>query len=69
MNSHIECDHCGCEAVESNSEGYFYDGQGGACMTCGFPGHVSLDEETDPWWNSSDDDVKCTDPDCWSCTQ
>ena len=39
----LECDHCGCEAIES-TDGTFAENMADACMTCGFPGHVSIEE-------------------------
>lgn len=47
---YLECPHCGDVAIESLS-GLFRDGDGVACMSCGHPGHVSVDEdEGAAWW-------------------
>lgn len=40
----LECPHCGDVAYESPS-GLFGDWDGVACMSCGHPGHVSVDED------------------------
>jgi hypothetical protein len=75
----LECDHCGCVAIES-ADGMFYDGQGDACMSCGFPGHVSVDEapedETaEAHWSLSDyceigEPIPvCTDANCEDCKE
>lgn len=40
----LDCSHCGDVAIESAS-GLFRDGDGVACMSCGHPGHVSVDED------------------------
>lgn len=65
--AHLDCAHCGDVAIES-ADGFFADGEGGACMTCGFPGGVSCDSETEPYWNESDDpEARCTAPDCLDC--
>lgn len=61
------CDHCGGIAIEGDK---FTDGQGGACVTCGFPGAVSCDAETDPWWNTSElDDARCSRAGCSECEE
>lgn len=65
---YLECDHCGCEAFASDARGYFTDGDGGACMTCGFPGSVCSDAETPPYWLTSDyAEARCADPTCSDC--
>lgn len=43
---YLECPHCGDVAIES-PDGIFRDGDGVACMSCGHPGHVSVDEDED----------------------
>lgn len=64
----LECDHCGDVAIKADEKGYFTDGSGGTCLSCGFPGHVSCDKETDPWWDSSqEDDSRCKVQDCVLC--
>lgn len=60
----LECHHCGGAAIEAK-DGLFTDGDGGSCMSCGMPGHVSTDSESDPyWWDSTDPNDKCADPEC-----
>ncbi len=64
----LECNHCGGSAIESDARGYFTDGTGTRCMSCGFPGSVSADSETEPYWNGVDDlDAKCEDTNCIDC--
>ena len=64
----LECPHCNDVAIESDEEGYFTDQSGGACVSCGFPGHVSMGADTDPWWNESTAlDAVCTKPGCDKC--
>ena len=82
--STLECPHCGDVAIEAHPPrwpgdfpgGWFEDGEGGACASCGMPGHVTLDEdeeESDSWiasWSMDDDeDDRCTRPDCEECTE
>src|ERR1700734_4045424 len=40
----IDCNHCGGHAI-SNSTDRFVDGEGERCNDCGFPGHVSIDDD------------------------
>jgi hypothetical protein len=68
------CDHCGDDAICSDAEGRFYDGDGGKCATCGFPGWVSVDDggSEDPtarWAVSEADDARCTVADCAGCAR
>jgi len=64
----LECDHCGDVAIEGDKNNCFTDGTGGACISCSFPGQVSCDSETDPYWMSSDaDEDRCNRPDCEDC--
>jgi len=67
----LECDHCGCDAIDADEEGLFYDGDGGACATCGFPGRVSADgdsEDPHAWWNTSQEPGdRCNRADCEEC--
>jgi hypothetical protein len=69
VKDHLECNHCGCTAIVSES-GLFTDGTGEKCMSCGFPGSVSCDSETDPYWSERDgmDDV-CDDLSCEDCKE
>lgn len=67
----LDCAHCGCPAIES-ATGWFADGDGDACMTCGMPGHVSIDEDDHDspggaYWYVADDHGTCTDPECLEC--
>ena len=64
---HLACGHCGCEAIFGQE---FYDGQGAevGCVTCGFPGHVSCDSETEPWWAESEEaGAMCKNAECTEC--
>lgn len=70
MKDYLDCDHCGGPAIESDERGYFTDGDGGPCITCGLHGWVTLDVETDPQWNISDDPLDtCQDPGCEECKE
>lgn len=63
----LDCNHCGSVAIES-PDGMFTDGDGGACVSCGLPGHVSCCSETEPHWVMSEDpNIKCTLTDCEEC--
>ena len=69
----LECDHCGGPAIESKT-GYFTDGDGEKCMTCEYPGHVSVcgddeDPEENPvyWKQSEEPGARCKDPACEEC--
>ena len=65
--THLDCDHCGGPAIES-PDGMFRDGDGNACMSCGFPGCVHADEEAGVWWGESQElDARCNEPDCEEC--
>lgn len=72
--AYLDCDHCGAEAIES-ADGTFGDGDGGKCMTCGFPGCVSVDDSGDmgdatAYWSCSEaDDAVCNEADCESCEE
>lgn len=67
FETELECAHCGGVAIEKE-DGVFYDGDGGSCETCGFPGLVSVDSESDAYWVESDDeDAVCNDPGCEDC--
>jgi len=73
MTNALECDHCGGDAIVSTT-GYFSDGEGTACATCGWPGHVSVDGvDDDPDENFPhfvlDNDGACKDPTCIECNE
>lgn len=50
MTKYLECPCCGDEGAESDSEGYFYDGDP---LICGCSGWVSCDEGG-AWINNGD---------------
>ena len=63
----LECLHCGADAIESAS-GLFCEGDADECATCGFPGHVSVDEDTASWSTEDCDNVaRCKRLDCTEC--
>jgi hypothetical protein len=53
----LECSHCGDVAIES-PDGLFGEGDGGACMTCGHPGHVNVDIVLDECEDEGDDEPR-----------
>lgn len=58
-----DCTHCGDVAIVNPR----HDGDGYACMSCGFPGHFS-DDETEGYWCSSDEPkARCKNLDCAEC--
>lgn len=61
----LSCDHCGGPAITSE-ENIFWEDDGDACESCGFPGHVDVDPtEGSAWWESSEDETAtCNDPEC-----
>lgn len=66
----LECPHCGDVAIES-PDGLFTDGDGGNCISCGYPGHVSVDdaeENARAYWSTRDLpwDI-CNSLDCIAC--
>jgi hypothetical protein len=64
----MECDHCGWIAIDPNPEGFYFDGAGGECQHCWFPGQVSCDSESDPYWVMDDEPgSRCRLPDCAEC--
>ncbi len=76
----LVCDHCGGTAIEFNPPawpGHFWhlhDGDGERCDECGWPGHVSVDDdgfenEATAYWvtNDWDDGLKCRTADCEDC--
>lgn len=72
----LECDHCGDVAIESDRHGLFCDGDGDACMTCGYPGSVLVDEPLDDdepaiarWSVSDDTEAVCNVPSCDECRE
>ncbi len=66
--TYLECNHCGSIAIEADDDNLFWDGSGGACQSCGFPGQVSCCSETAAWWNESEEeDARCTDLECVEC--
>lgn len=71
----LECSHCSDVAFVSVN-GYFRQGDGKRCISCGFPGHVVVTEEYDDegdergvaYWRCRDgNDDTCTDPSCSEC--
>ena len=68
----LECCHCGDDAIESK-DGLFGQDEGDACMTCGFPGHVDVDEGTEDdngiasWSITDDPEAICNRDDCDEC--
>ncbi len=66
----LECDHCGDVAYEA-PDGMVGDGEGDACISCGFPGHASVDnDEPIAWWSASDRaDAVCRREDCEDCRE
>lgn len=76
----LDCDHCGGVAIES-ADGLFYDGDGGECISCGFPGMVSVYEDdngrenedgecyTAVWQESDDETAVCNEPACEECRE
>jgi len=65
----LECDHCGEAAIES-VDGLYTDGDGGTCMTCGFPGQVYVDEADGAYWavhEGGETPAVCRRPDCDDC--
>lgn len=68
----LECDHCGGDAI-TKAAPWFADGEGERCKACGFPGHVSVDEDPDgnaaSWSMSQDPTARCTDAVCVGCCE
>ena len=64
----LDCGHCGGVAIDS-TDGLFQEDDGGACISCGLPGCVRVDDdETHAWWDDSQDpNDKCTQADCVEC--
>lgn len=76
----LECDHCGDTAIDfkppAHNADYWHlhDGDGEFCASCGFPGHVTIDDDGDPEDNSCrwmvndwDDGLKCNVATCEDC--
>jgi hypothetical protein len=56
----LVCPCCGDDGAVSDASGYFTDGQP---LTCGCPGMVSVDTESDPFINNGDEPCpKCAAP-------
>lgn len=75
MSVTLECNHCGDVAIES-ATGYFRDGDGAACASCGMPGHVSVDFDPSvdddamaTWEDVQEEGVYCARPDCEECNE
>lgn len=65
----LECDHCGDVAFESKS-GWFADGDGGRCLSCGYPGHVVCDSETPAEWSTGQEETDfCAVHNCDECNE
>jgi predicted RNA-binding Zn-ribbon protein involved in translation (DUF1610 family) len=60
----LGCNHCGADAITSVTA-MFWDGEGERCESCGFPGHVSADEDSAYWVEA--DEGRCTLDDCHEC--
>lgn len=66
----LECPHCGDVAIWADANGCYHDGDGGKCISCGYPGAVSCDSETAPWWNDCQDaGSHCNRVDCEECRE
>lgn len=66
LSDTLDCNHCGDVAFETPG-GVFVDGDGGTCLSCGMPGHVSCDAETAPYWLELDG--VCNRADCDECRE
>lgn len=64
---HLECDHCGDVAIYADADELYWDGDGGRCLTCGFPGHVSADGERAHWRTSEEPEDRCSVEGCDEC--
>lgn len=65
----LECDHCGSAAIAKDVN-LFTDGECDVCESCGMPGSVSCDSESEPYWATSDSpDDRCADPECDECAE
>ncbi len=76
--SDLECDHCGDIAFTSRDyrDGvyWFTDSDGEACSSCGYPGHVVVNEpdpdNADVYWETDDNnEAVCNRPDCEDCEE
>lgn len=66
---YLECGHCGEPAIYS-ANGFYWEGQDGPCVSCGFPGYVSVDENGNDEFVASWrelNDGRCADPACDDC--
>ena len=68
VDTYLTCDHCGDVARES-ATGIFYDGDGEACATCGFPGFVRMRDAGAPWQCYDDPADRCERADCPECEE
>jgi hypothetical protein len=70
--STLGCDHCGGDAVTSETDEYSED-MAAKCEECGFPGRVSIDDagdDAEAYWSCSEaDDAVCNDADCEECAE
>jgi hypothetical protein len=62
----LECNHCGGDAIVSPS-GLFTEDDGGPCLECGHPGHVSVDEDVATWIVDDENGNRCQRADCVEC--
>lgn len=60
LRPYLECPICGMPAAYADDEGLFYEDQGKECLSCHYPGTVSIDDagpdEAHAYWNAFDDD-------------
>jgi hypothetical protein len=62
---YLQCDNCGDDALESDHQGEFFDGQEGICPSCGATCIVSVSEEDPAYINrwicrhGTDGDDRC----------
>ena len=69
MKYYLVCDHCGCEAVESE-DGYFSEDDADECMACGIGGHISADDNSAEWMvDYESKDNFCEREDCEDCKE
>ncbi len=57
----LECGWCGDAAIFADEDGVFDEDDGGECVSCGFPGHVEIEdydeEEARAYWSYEDDEA------------
>lgn len=69
---HLECGHCGDVAIYADAkELYWDDGRWLRCLSCGFPGQVSVDDSLDEdcsasWRLGDEPEDRCNGP-CDEC--